>query len=101
MILHLVLIRFKPGTEPARIVRALDGMLAIRPRIPEIREISWSPNLGPSSEEYSHVLRVILDDMGAVQRYLDHPVHKAAVVEQLGEIREARLAIDIETSGDA
>ena len=98
MILHLVLIRFRPGTEPDRIARALEGMLTMRGRIPEIRDVSWSRNLGPSADEYSHILRVILDDMDAVQRYLDHPVHKAAVADHLSEIREARLAVDLEVN---
>ena len=100
MILHLILIRFRPGTEPARIARAFEGMLTMRGKIPEIRELSWSPNLGPSADEYSHVLRVTLDDMDAVQRYLDHPAHRAAVAEHLSEIREARLAVDIEVNGE-
>jgi hypothetical protein len=36
--------------------------------------------------------------MNAVQRYLDHPEHVAAVAKWLGPIRDARLAIDIEAS---
>ncbi|MGH7703986.1 MAG: Dabb family protein [Gemmatimonadales bacterium] len=96
MVLHLVLLRFKPGTTPERIARAGEGLRSMQQRIPEIRRISWGANLGPSSGEYSHVLAVTLDDVAAVKRYLDHPAHLAAVAEHLSEIREARLAVDLE-----
>ena len=96
MILHLVLLRFKPGTDSARIDRAGEAFLAMRGKIPEVRAVNWGPNLGPSAAEYSHILVVTVDDMAAVQRYLDHPVHRTTVAEYLGEIREARLAADLE-----
>ncbi len=99
MILHFVLFRFKPGTDSARIARAGEAFLAMQGQIPEIRAVSWGPNLGPSAAEYSQVLVVTVDDMAAVQRYLDHPVHRMTVAEHLGEIREARLAADLEVSG--
>jgi hypothetical protein len=59
--------------------------------------VHFGPNLGPSVKEYSHVLIVTCDDMGAVQRYLDHPVHRNTVAQFIGPIREARLAVDVET----
>lgn len=100
MILHLVLLRFKPGTDSARIDRAGAAFLAMRGKIPEVRAVNWGPNLGSSAAEYSHILIVTLDHVGAVQRYLDHPVHRATVAEYLGEIRGARLAADLEVSGE-
>jgi hypothetical protein len=72
VILHIVLFRFKPGVT------------------------RWGANLGPSVGEYSHVLTVSLDDMPAVDRYLDHRVHRRTISEHIAEIREARLALDIE-----
>ena len=96
MILHLVLFRFKAGTTSDRIAQAGEALLAMRRNIPEIRDIRWGLNLGPSAGEYSHVLSVALDDMAAVQRYLDHPVHRQTLAEQLADIREARLAVDVE-----
>jgi stress responsive alpha/beta barrel protein len=96
MIQHIVLLRFKPGTAEEKIGAAGDALLAMRGRIPEIREVRWATNLGPSADEYSHVLTVVADDMAAVDRYLVHPLHQQTVAEYLGPIREARLALDIE-----
>ncbi|MEP6571472.1 MAG: Dabb family protein [Gemmatimonadota bacterium] len=96
MILHLVLFRFKPDASAARIDAAGRALLGMQVGIPEIRGIQWGPNLGPSASEYPFALQVRLDDMGAVQTYLDHPVHRATVKDFLHEIREARMAIDLE-----
>jgi hypothetical protein len=96
MIYHLVCFRFKAGTTAEQIGQAGRALLGMKWRIPEIREIRWGQNFGPSAQEYSHVLTVVLDDMAAVERYLADPVHLQAVAESLAPIREARLAIDVE-----
>jgi hypothetical protein len=96
MIHHIVLFRFKPATPAGLVERAGQALVAMRGRIPEIRRIAWGPNLASNTGEYSHVLLVTMDDMAAVQRYLDHPVHLETVATHLAPIREARLAADIE-----
>jgi hypothetical protein len=96
MILHIVLFRFKAGTPEDRIADAGRALCAMRDRIPGIRRIDWGPNLAPGSAEYSHLLVVTVDDMTAVQRYLDHPHHLEIVADFLTPIREARVAADLE-----
>lgn len=96
MILHIVCFRFHPGTAEERIAAAGDALRAMQGKIPEIRRIHWGPNFAPSAGEYSHVLTVIVDDMTAVDRYLEHPVHVKTVSEVIAPIRAARLAIDVE-----
>jgi hypothetical protein len=96
MILHLVLFRFRAGTPEGAIDSARDGLLALGRSIPEIRQISWSRNVGPSASEYPYALSVTLDDMAAVERYLNHPAHVDTVARLLAPVREARLAVDIE-----
>ncbi|MEO8635153.1 MAG: Dabb family protein [Gemmatimonadales bacterium] len=98
MIQHIVCFRFTAGATVAQIAEAGAGLLGMTGRIPDIRRISFVPNLAPSVTEYSHVLTVELDDMAAVQRYADHPVHVETVARFLAPIREARLALDIEAS---
>ena len=96
MIQHVVCFRFEAGTTAEQIAHAGRSLLGMKGRIPEIREVRWGLNLGPSTAEYTHVLTVILDDMAAVARYTTHPVHVQVVAEALAPIREARLAIDFE-----
>jgi hypothetical protein len=69
---------------------------ALREAIPEIRHLSFSPNLAPSADEWPWVLVVQVDDMSAMQRYADHPAHRKVVEELLTPIRQERLAVDVE-----
>ena len=96
MILHVVLFRFKPGTDAATIRRTGEALLAMQGRIPEVRRVTWGPNLAPGASDYPYVLTITADDMAAVQRYLDHPVHLETIARHVTPVREARLAIDIE-----
>jgi hypothetical protein len=96
MILHQVLLRFKPGTTAEPIAALAAALLEMKGPIPEIRDIRWGANLGPSNAEYPYVLTVTFDDLEALERYLVHPVHRRVVAEHLEAIREAKLAVDIE-----
>ncbi|HUL71159.1 MAG TPA: Dabb family protein [Gemmatimonadales bacterium] len=96
MILHVILFRFKPGIDAATIQRTGEALLAMKAGIPEVRRITWGPNLAPGASEWPYVLTVTVDDMAAVQRYLDHPVHVETIANHVAPIRDGRLAIDIE-----
>ena len=96
MILHVILFRFKPGIDAATIKRTGEALLAMKAGIPEVRRITWGPNLAPGASEWPYVLTVTVEDMAAVQRYLDHPVHVETIAKHVAPFREGRLAIDIE-----
>ncbi len=97
MIQHIVLFKFKDSATPGQILEARDALLAMKKGIPEIHAVHFGPNLGPSVDHYSHVLIVECADMAAVQRYLDHPVHRQTIAQYVAPIRGARLAADLET----
>jgi hypothetical protein len=96
MIQHIVLFKLVASTE--QIEKAGRALIAMRSGIAEIRAVHFGPNLGPSANEYSHVLMVTCDDMDAVSRYLAHPVHRQTVDQFIAPIRQSRLAADIETN---
>lgn len=96
MIHHLVLFRWTASATSDKVNAAGSALLDMQGRIPEVRAVSFGPNLAPSRSEYSHTLLVVVDDMAAVQRYVDHPVHVEIVRHYLAPIREARLAVDFE-----
>ena len=96
MIQHIVLFKLKNAATEKDIAEARNALIAMKGRIPEIEAIAFGPNLGPSSQEYDHVLLVTCRDMAAVQRYLDHPVHRQTVDQIIAPIRETRLAADLE-----
>jgi hypothetical protein len=96
MIHHIVLFRFKDGVAPAEVEAARDALLGLEGRVPEIRRIAFGPNQAPGAGEWPWVLVVAVDDMAAVQRYLEHPAHQEVVARALAPIRAARLAVDVE-----
>lgn len=96
MIRHIVLFKLKSDATPEALDAAGAALRGMQHKIPEIRAVSWGPNLGPSADRFSHVLMVTLDDMAAVERYLRHPAHREAVDHFVAPIREDRLAADLE-----
>lgn len=96
MIHHTVLLRWKPTTTPETVRHLAGRLAALKDQISEIRRITTGPNQDPeSASEWPFVLEVQVDDLAALKRYSDHPAHQA-VVKELREAREARLAIDLE-----
>lgn len=97
MIRHVVLFRFVPSATVAQIAGARSALIGLKGVIPEVREIGFGPNYGPSAGDWPWVLCATCDDMPAVGRYLAHPAHVDAVNRFVVPIREARLAVDFET----
>lgn len=99
MIHHIVLFRFRADTDLSRVSAAGDALRGMRGRIAEVRDVVWGPNVGPTARDYPWVLIVTVDDMDAVQRYAEHPLHREIVEQFITPIREARMAVDLEVSG--
>lgn len=96
MIHHIVQFQWKPEATAEQVARAGAGLLAMRGRIPEIRDIRFGPNLVEEQVPYTHVLVVVCDDMAAVRRYVAHPVHVEAVATCTKPIIATRLAADLD-----
>ena len=96
MIHHVVLFRWTPAATPEQVAAAGDALLGMKGRIPEVHNVAFGPNLAESRAEYTHALLVVVDDMAAVKRYVDHPHHLDVAKTYLLPIREARLAIDFD-----
>ena len=96
MIHHTVLFRWKSTTTPETQCQLAGKLIALKGVIPEVRAIATGVNKDPdSAKEWPFVLEVQVDDLEALKRYTDHPAHQA-VVKELREAREARLAIDLQ-----
>jgi len=96
MIHHTVLFRWKPTTSPETQCQLAGKLIALKDQIPEVRAIATGVNKDLDSvKEWPFVLEVQVDDLDALKRYTDHPAHQA-VVKELREAREARLAIDLQ-----
>ncbi len=96
MIHHIVQFQWKPEATAEQVAAVGAGLLAMRGRIPEIRDVRFGPNLVEEAVPYSHVLVVVCDDMAAVRRYIAHPVHQETVAQYTRPIMQSRLAADLD-----
>lgn len=79
MIRHIVLTKFKPNTEERLIQDIYDGLAALCEKLDFAREFKGGRSESPEQLErgYTHGFVIDFDDWQSLQRYADHPEHKA------------------------
>lgn len=92
MIRHIVMWRFRPGTE-AEQERFLAGLRGLQGVIPELLRSQVAVSVGP--DNYDAVLVSEFESLEALERYKNDPRHKA-VSALCKSIREDRVAVDYE-----
>ncbi len=98
MVEHMVWIKFKSGVSEARQQEHLDGLRALKGRVPGIQRIAVGENFTDRAQGYTHGLLVALDDREALKTYATHPEH-VAVAKPLNEDADL-LAMDFEHQGN-
>lgn len=76
---HVVLFTYKPETPEPVIAQAIGLLNALPAEISEIRSWAISEDEGKRPGSYRFVLIATFDDLAAVDRYIEHPAHVAAV----------------------
>ncbi len=81
MILHVVLLRPRPGIASAAIDDLNAAVAGLRDKIAGIRSVSWGDNVSPEGlgRGYRHGFVVTFEDAAARDAYLPHPDHLAVV----------------------
>src|SRR5690606_11050768 len=95
MIEHIVLLKRRPGVSDAALQEALDGLRALKDRIPGILELTVGENFSHRSGGYTHALHARFVDRAALEAYTPHPAHQA-VVALLDATTEPRIVVDYE-----
>ena len=91
MIRHIVMWKFRPGTETER-KQFLNGLLGLQGVIPELLKCEVAEAVGDS---YDAVLVSEFESLEALQRYKNDPRHQA-VSALCKSIRTDRAAVDYE-----
>ena len=92
MIRHIVMWKFRPGTEEEQ-ERFLSGLAALQGVIPELKKSEVARNVGAGN--YDAVLLSEFESLEALERYKNDPRHKAASA-LCKSIRTDRTAVDYE-----
>jgi hypothetical protein len=96
VIRHIVLFKLYegvPSSDP-RVKAAFDGLAGLDRKVPEIRAWLVGPNVKPRPAAYDFALISDFDDLDTLQRYVDHPEHRA-LVGRLDEVC-TRVSTDVE-----
>lgn len=96
MIRHVVGFRFHSTTTAQQVTEFLAVFRALESQIPELRTLTVGPNLTDRDATVTYALEATFDDMAALDRYLTHPAHVAAVTKVLTPMLEQRVIIDLE-----
>ena len=91
MIEHAVFFAVRPGADAGPMVQALSGL---RDEIPGIVSLSVGENFTQRGKQFTHGLVVRLESRDALQAYLDHPAHVAAVEDHVKPVLDDLLALD-------
>lgn len=92
MIRHIVMWKFRPGTEQAQ-REFLEGLRGLQGVIPELLRSEVAVNVGQGN--YDAVLVSEFESLEALEAYKQDPRHKA-VSGLCKSIREDRVAVDYE-----
>ena len=92
MIRHIVLWKFRPGTEEEQ-RKFLEGLRGLQGVIPQLLRSEVAVNVGPGN--YDAVLVSEFESLAALEAYKSDPRHQA-VSALCQSIREDRTAVDYE-----
>ena len=92
---HVVLFKFKEGTDPEAIATVETAFAELSTKISEIKSFEWGLNNSPEGLEkgFTHCFLVTLDSEEGRDIYLPHPDHQA-FVKLLDGILEDVLVVD-------
>jgi hypothetical protein len=96
MIEHIVLFKWNEGVSAEAIATAVEGLLALKGKIPGIVDITCGHNFSDRAQGYDTGLVVRFEDRAALEAYIPHPEHQHVVQNLLSPIRADVLAVDYE-----
>lgn len=100
MLRHVNLLTWKDGAEQAAVDALSEHLSTYARQIPEIRHLSFGPDLGLAENNADFCIVVDFEDGEAFSRYLAHPAHGRMVSEFLKPILESRQAIQFQVSAE-
>lgn len=73
---HLVLIETNDGVTDAEVQEVMDGIIALKDKIPGVLEVKIGNNFSDRAPHISHAAVITLTDKDALAAYGPHPAHQ-------------------------
>jgi hypothetical protein len=96
MIEHIVLFKVAPTVPRGQADAMIRRLTGLKDRVPGIVSAHGGTNLTDRSQGYTHVLVVRFADRAALDAYLPHAEHQAAVTEAVRPLCQDVLVMDVE-----
>ena len=96
MIEHIVLFKWNEDAAPEAIQTAMDGLKALRHKIPGIVDLTCGENFSDRNKGFQTGLVVRFQDRKALEAYIPHPLHQQVVQTLIAPIRVDVIAVDYE-----
>ena len=76
---HVVIFKYKPDADPAKIQQITSAFAALKDQIPNVLSFEHGVNNSPEklNQGYTHVYQLTFTSAAARDAYLVHPAHKA------------------------
>jgi hypothetical protein len=89
---HVVLIKWKEGTDPAQVEAVASALIRMPTLMPFIRRYDLGPDLGVTG---SHDFAIVadFDSVEDYRTYADHPDHKAVTAEFIAPILDSMARV--------
>jgi hypothetical protein len=91
---HIVLFQWKPEATGEQIAAAVEGLRALKSKVPGIVDLTCGETFTDRGKGYTHGLVVRLTDRAALDAYLPHPEHQAVVQGHVRPIMADVIALD-------
>lgn len=95
VIQHIVLLKWKPGTDEDRILESFAHAEHLPNQIEGVESLTIGRNRVGADHGYTHALIVQLADEEALRRYLEHPLRERYIAEHLRPIEAERIEVDV------
>jgi hypothetical protein len=96
MVEHIVLFKIKPDATAEQQETVLRELRALRDSVPGIVDLTVGHNFSSRSQGFGIGLVVRFEDRAALEGYLPHPAHRAAVDQHIRPIMEDVIVVDYE-----
>ncbi len=97
MVTHVVLFKWKEGTDPKAIAQVKQELQALRGKIPGIVDVRLGDNFSARAQGFHFGVVMRFTDRASLDAYGPHPAHQRVVQEVLTPIMADVLAVDYES----
>jgi len=96
MVEHVVLFKVKSGVASEAVAEMIAALRGLRDQVPGIADLTVGANFSDRNQGYTHGLVVRFRDKAALEAYLPHAAHQAAVQNCIRPIVDDVLVVDYE-----